>query len=180
MSTFWTFCAIFAALYGVIIVGSVSPLTILDEATFIDRWSEKRLVLSESSVENTTIYYALCDMHMQGWKRECTLYRNTVYSEDAKCNITLRSEPGGIIPMYLITIEPLGKDRAIHLHKMYIAAEDRSFLPYILKTNMINEKRVATDKWALVIFIIAVLVWIPVIVIGMVTFPMQNLSCIRF
>ncbi|KAL7306607.1 hypothetical protein TKK_0001292 [Trichogramma kaykai] len=52
---------------------------------------------------------------------------------------------------------------------MYIAAEDRSFLPYILKTNMINEKRVATDKWALVIFIIAVLVWIPVIVIATIT-----------
>uniref|UniRef100_A0ABD2WR96 Uncharacterized protein n=1 Tax=Trichogramma kaykai TaxID=54128 RepID=A0ABD2WR96_9HYME len=116
MSTFWTFSAIFAALYGIIIVSSVSLLTILDEATFIDRWGENHLVLSESGVENTTIYYALCDRYMQGrGKKGCTLYRNKVYSEDAKCNITLRFESGraSLIPTHLITIEPLGKDRAI-------------------------------------------------------------------
>ncbi|CAB0030361.1 unnamed protein product [Trichogramma brassicae] len=125
MSKFWTFCTIFAALYSIIVVGSVSPLKRLSKGMSFCTLGENDLVLSESGVEYHTVYYALCDRSIEATKRECTLYRNKFYGKDAECNITLRSESGGIILTNLIAIEPLGRDRAI------VRWFERKFTPFM-------------------------------------------------
>ncbi|KAL7287512.1 hypothetical protein TKK_0018344 [Trichogramma kaykai] len=99
MSTLVTLCAIFAALKGIVLLGSVSPASAYRSISFGRDVGQNYLAFSESIIENTTLYY-LVD------------FSGAAPKED-ECNITLRSEGGGNIVPFFTKIDSLGKDRAI-------------------------------------------------------------------
>ncbi|CAB0034487.1 unnamed protein product [Trichogramma brassicae] len=115
MWTIATVCAIVAALNGIILPCSASPASVLQSASFKREFFTNQVELSGITVENTTVYYAYCDRLGETTEKNCTIHRRgaDLTSKQDKCDITLRSESGGIIKTDLIKIEPFGKDRVI-------------------------------------------------------------------
>uniref|UniRef100_A0ABD2X4C4 Uncharacterized protein n=1 Tax=Trichogramma kaykai TaxID=54128 RepID=A0ABD2X4C4_9HYME len=115
MWTIATLCAIVAALNGILLPCSASSESVLQSASFRREFFSHELELSGITVENATVYYAYCDKYGEQTEKKCTIRRRgaDLTSKQDECNITLRSESGGVIKTDLIKIEPFGKDRVI-------------------------------------------------------------------
>ncbi|CAB0035002.1 unnamed protein product [Trichogramma brassicae] len=123
MSRLTTFCAIVAALYGLVLLGSIAPASASRALSLQRDIGDKDLLYNgENSVESiTTVYYGSCDRLVdiaQLVHRECLVRRvQASFSggepKEDECRVSLSSHHGAYISPDRIKVESLGKDRAI-------------------------------------------------------------------
>ncbi|XP_014222024.1 uncharacterized protein LOC106649235 [Trichogramma pretiosum] len=115
-----SFVAIVAVLNGIILLGSISPVSAIRSLSFKRELGKDFLLFSPSAVKNSTVYYGVCDgdgKYEDKSRLDCVLYRvKGDFSGDTKedkCDLTIQCEFRGILITELIKIDPLGRDRAI-------------------------------------------------------------------
>uniref|UniRef100_A0ABD2WHH1 Uncharacterized protein n=1 Tax=Trichogramma kaykai TaxID=54128 RepID=A0ABD2WHH1_9HYME len=119
MTTFAKFCAVVAALNGVILLGSVSSASAQRNLSFeVERDGTSYMAYAERSFENTSfVYYSSCKY--PGEPKKCLVHRvQNSFSEggpikDDKCIVELHPESGSQFWDIERAIAPMGMDRAI-------------------------------------------------------------------
>ncbi|KAL7300654.1 hypothetical protein TKK_0006638 [Trichogramma kaykai] len=123
MSRLGTFCAIVAALCGLLLLGSIEPASASRVLSLQRDIGDKDLLYNvENSVESiTTVYYGSWDRlydisqlaHREGLVRRVQASFSGVEPKEDECWVILDSHHGAYISPDHVKVESLGKDRAI-------------------------------------------------------------------